>query len=195
MNKNLRLFARFFCIGLLTFGGGYSMLPMMQRELVEREKWATRDELLDYYAVAQCTPGIIAVNTATFVGAKVNRFFGALFATLGVVAPSLIIITAIAAVLEGFMDIKAVEYAFFGIRAAVGGLIVSSVYGIARESVKGWPAVVIASAVFAVSLFVKISPVIYALVAVALGIVIHLFKRRAEKKQSKHSQKEGGSDV
>ena len=93
----LDLFCAFFRIGLFTFGGGYAMLPLLQREIVEKKKWATEEEMLDYFAVGQCTPGVIAVNTATFVGFKEKKLSGAIFATLGIVSPSLVIITVIAA--------------------------------------------------------------------------------------------------
>ncbi|MBQ7866215.1 MAG: chromate transporter [Clostridia bacterium] len=99
------LFRAFFTIGALTFGGGYAMLPMLEREIVTKHSWATNEELLNYFAIGQCTPGIIAVNTATFVGYKVKGVIGGIVATLGVVAPSMVIITIIAMVLENFMDI------------------------------------------------------------------------------------------
>ena len=119
----LDLFCTFFRIGAFTFGGGYAMLPMLQREIVEKKKWAAEEDLLDYFAVGQCTPGVIAVNTATFVGYKKEGVAGGIMATLGVVAPSLVIITVIAAVLSNFAHIPAVRNAFAGIRVAVGLLI------------------------------------------------------------------------
>ena len=103
----LDLFCAFFRIGLFTFGGGYAMLPLLQREIVEKKKWATEEEMLDYFAVGQCTPGVIAVNTATFVGFKEKKLSGAIFATLGIVSPSLVIITVIAALLSNFAHIAA----------------------------------------------------------------------------------------
>ena len=115
----LDLFCAFFRIGLFTFGGGYAMLPLLQREIVEKKKWATEEEMLDYFAVGQCTPGVIAVNTATFVGFKEKKLSGAIFATLGIVSPSLVIITVIAALLSNFAHIAAVQNAFAGIRVAV----------------------------------------------------------------------------
>ena len=114
------LFFTFFKIGLFTFGGGYAMLPLLQREIVEKKKWATEEEMLDYFAVGQCTPGVIAVNTATFVGFKEKKLSGAVFATLGIVSPSLVIITIIAALLSNFAHIAAVQNAFAGIRVALG---------------------------------------------------------------------------
>ena len=92
MNQYLDLFLTFAKVGVMTFGGGYAMLPILQREVVERKGWATEEELMDYFAIGQCTPGIIAVNTATFIGQKLNGVFGGIFATLGFVFPSLVII-------------------------------------------------------------------------------------------------------
>ncbi|MDD3921386.1 MAG: chromate transporter, partial [Eubacteriales bacterium] len=129
------LFTSFFRIGLFTFGGGYAMLPMLQREVVEKRGWATEEELLNYFAVGQCTPGIIAVNTATFVGYKQKKTMGGVVATLGVVIPSIIIITAIAALLSNFAHIPAVQHAFSGIRIAVAALIVSAVIRLFRANV------------------------------------------------------------
>ncbi|MBP3925823.1 MAG: chromate transporter, partial [Clostridium sp.] len=116
MNKYLDLFLTFARIGGLTFGGGYAMLPMLQREVVEKRGWATEEELMDYYAIGQCTPGIIAVNTATFVGQSTAGTIGGIIATLGVVFPSLIIITLIAAFLQNFAQLPIVQNAFAGIR-------------------------------------------------------------------------------
>ena len=99
------LYRAFFMIGALTFGGGYAMLPMLEREIVSKHKWSTSEELLNYFAIGQCTPGVIAVNTATFVGYKQAGTLGGVFATLGVISPSLVIIVAIAMLLENFMDI------------------------------------------------------------------------------------------
>lgn len=136
MGELLNLFRTFFAIGGLTFGGGYAMLPMLQREVVEKHGWATEEELLNYFAIGQCTPGIIAVNTATFVGYKQRGVAGGIAATAGVVAPSLIIITFIAMLLQNFMDIAWVQHAFAGVRVAVCALIVQSVVKMAMKSVK-----------------------------------------------------------
>lgn len=165
-----RLFWRFLCIGATTFGGGYSMLPMMERELSDKEGWVTREELLDYFAVGQCTPGVIAVNTATFCGYKVAGVGGAFFATLGLVTPSLVIITAIAALLSGFSHITAVQYALYGIKIAVAGLIISAISGIAKSAVKDVLGIVIAVAVFACSIIFNVTPVVYVFGAAVIGI-------------------------
>ena len=139
MNRYLDLFLTFARIGVCTFGGGYAMLPILQRELVENKKWATEDQLADYYAVGQCTPGVIAVNTATFVGSSRAGVAGGVVATLGLVFPSIIIILAIAAFLQNFMDIPWVVHAFNGIRAGVVALILSSVLKLYKTSIVDWP--------------------------------------------------------
>ena len=139
MNIFLDLFLTFARIGVCTFGGGYAMLPILQRELVENKKWATEGELADYYAVGQCTPGIIAVNTATFVGRGQAGILGGIFATLGLVFPSIVIILVIAAFLQNFMDLQWVVHAFNGVRAGVTALILSSVIKLFKTSVIDWP--------------------------------------------------------
>ena len=127
MKELFDLFLAFERIGALTFGGGYAMLPMLQKEVVDKYHWATEDELMDYYAIGQCTPGIIAVNTATFIGYKRRGLIGAAFSTLGMVFPSLVIITVIAAFIQNFAHIEAVQHAFAGIRVAVCVLILTAV--------------------------------------------------------------------
>lgn len=139
MNKYLDLFLTFAKIGVCTFGGGYAMLPIMQRELVENKGWTTEDQLADYYAVGQCTPGVIAVNTATFVGSAKAGISGGIIATLGVVFPSIVIILVIAAFLSNFMHIQWVIHAFNGIRAGVVALILTSVIKLFKGAVKDWP--------------------------------------------------------
>lgn len=139
MNLYLDLFLTFARVGVCTFGGGYAMLPILQRELVENKKWATEDQLADYYAVGQCTPGVIAVNTATFVGSSRAGVAGGVVATLGLVFPSIVIILAIAAFLQNFMDIPWVVHAFNGIRAGVVALILSSVLKLYKTSIVDWP--------------------------------------------------------
>ena len=121
------LYAAFFRIGLLTFGGGYAMLPMLQSEIVEKRKWATEEEVLNYFAVGQCTPGIIAVNTATFIGYKQKKIPGGIVATLGVISPSILIILIIARVLDHYSANLWVAHAFAGVRVAVCALVLSSI--------------------------------------------------------------------
>ena len=127
MKELLELFLAFARIGGLTFGGGYAMLPMLQREVVENKGWATEAELMDYYAVGQCIPGVIAANTAVFVGNKVKGLAGAIAASFGVVSPSLVIIIAIAAFIQSFSELEIVQNAFAGIRIGVCVLILTAV--------------------------------------------------------------------
>ena len=147
MNQYLDLFVTFAKVGVCTFGGGYAMLPIMERELVDNKGWTTVDELADYYAVGQCTPGVIAVNTATFVGKKKAGVAGAVCGTLGLVFPSIVIILVIAAFLSNFMHIAWVGHAFNGVRAGVVALILSSVIKLFKSAVKDWPTRIIYAAV------------------------------------------------
>ena len=168
----LELFLTFAKIGALMFGGGMAMLPLLQRELVENKKWVTEEEIVDYYAIGQCTPGIIAVNTATFVGRKKAGIPGGIIATLGIVFPSLVIICVIAAFLKGFADAPAVKHAFAAIRVCVCVLILNAVIKLAKKSVTDIPAAVIFVLVILASLFLKVSPVIFVIISAALGIAI-----------------------
>ena len=135
MNIYFDLFWTFAKIGVCTFGGGYAMLPALQREVVEKRAWATEEELTDYFAIGQCTPGIIAVNTATFVGQKQKGTAGGVIATLGLVFPSIVIIMVIAAFLQNFAHLPAVVHAFNGVRACVCALILSSVLKLRRTTI------------------------------------------------------------
>ena len=166
------LYRSFFMIGLLTFGGGYAMLPMLEREVVEKHGWTTRDELLGYYAIGQCTPGIIAVNTATFVGFKQAKVLGGIAATAGVISPSLIIILLIAALLGQVSDLAVVQHAFAGIRPVVGALIVGSVLKLFRSNVKQWWQVLLCIAAFVVIAVLGQSPVWVILGTALLGLAI-----------------------
>lgn len=178
MKTLIDLFFTFCRIGGLTFGGGYAMLPIIQKEIVEEKKWATEEEVLDYYAVGQCTPGIIAVNTATFIGYKVHGIIGAIVATLGVVFPSLIIITIIAALLKNFANYSIVQHAFSGIRVVVIALIVSAILKLAKTSIKNSTTLIIAIIAFILVAFVNLSP-IYIVIAVAcIGLILKFIRGR-----------------
>ena len=135
MSELIKLFTTFFRIGLFTFGGGYAMLPMLEREIVEKNNWSTRADILDYFAISQCIPGIIAANTATIIGYTRRRAWGALFATVGVISPSIIIITIIAAALSNFMDYQPVMSAFAGVRAGVTALIFAAAINLFKSNV------------------------------------------------------------
>lgn len=178
MKTLIDLFFTFCRIGGLTFGGGYAMLPMIQKEIVEEKKWATEEEVLDYYAVGQCTPGIIAVNTATFIGYKVQGIIGAIVATLGVVFPSLIIITIIAALLKNFASYAIIQHAFSGIRVAVIALIISAILKLAKTSIKNYITLIIAILAFISVAFVNLSPIYIVVVAACVGLISKLIRGR-----------------
>ena len=139
----LDLFFTFAQVGVCTFGGGYAMLPLLQREVEEKRGWATEEQLADYYAIGQCTPGIIAVNTATFVGQSKKGIPGGIIATLGVAFPSVVIILAIAAFLQNFAELPIVIHAFAGVRACVCALILSSVLKLRKTTIVDVPTFVI----------------------------------------------------
>lgn len=174
MKLLLRLFLSFAKVGAMTFGGGYAMLPILQREIVEKKKWATEEELMDYFAIGQCTPGIIAVNTATFVGQKQKGFLGAVFATLGLVFPSLVIISLLAGVIEAFSHLVWVQNAFGGIRVCVCVLILNAVVKLYKKAVLDVPTFLIFLAVTVCSTLLSLSPVIYVLIAAGLGIALKM---------------------
>ena len=168
----LKLFAAFARVGVLTFGGGYAMIPMLEREIVDRHGWATSEELMDYYAVGQCTPGVIAVNTATFIGYKIAGNLGGVVATLGVVFPSFVIISVIAGIIQNFADIPAVKSAFAAIRVCVCVLIFNSVVKLWKGAVRDKAALVLCLLVFVLSVFFDISPVVFVLFCAAAGILL-----------------------
>lgn len=171
MKKLLNIYFAFFKIGAFTFGGGYAMLPIIQEEVVNKKKWATEDEVLDYYAIGQSTPGIIAINTATFIGYNEKGILGALAATFGLVSPSLIIITIIAKFFKNFQDLKVVQAAFGGIQVAVTALIAITVKNLFKQSVKDRSGIVLfAIAFIAVGIF-NISPIILVVLSAIFGIL------------------------
>ena len=172
MKELWKMFWAFARIGGLTFGGGYAMLPMLQKEVVEKNGWATEEELMDYYAIGQCTPGVIAVNTATFVGQKYRGLPGAIFCTLGVVFPSLVIITLIAAFLMNFAHLAVVQNAFAGVRVCVCVLIFNAVVKLWKKSVVDKKTLVIFLLVFAGSTLLDLSPVLWVLASGAAGLLI-----------------------
>ena len=171
MNKLLELFVTFAKVGVMTFGGGYAMIPILEREIVVNKHWATNDDLMDYYAVGQCTPGVIAVNTATFIGQKIAGIWGGIIATAGVVFPSLVIITIIAGILTRFATLPAVQNAFAGVRVCVCILVFNAVVKLWKSAVRDKVTLLIFLAVFLLSVFADISPVIFVLAASACGIV------------------------
>lgn len=159
-------------IGVMTFGGGMTMLPILQREVVDHKGWATEEELMDYYAIAQCTPGIIAVNTATFIGHKRKGTIGGILATLGVVTPSLIIITLLAEIIRQFSHLSVVENAFAGIQVCLCVLIFNAVMKLKKKAVIDKPTAVIYILVLLGSVFLKFSPIWFVLLAGLAGVLL-----------------------
>ena len=172
MKTLLQLFLAFARVGVMTFGGGYAMIPILEREIVDRHGWATSEELMDYYAVGQCTPGVIAVNTATFVGYSVAGVPGGIIATLGVVFPSLVIITVIAGILTNFADLPAVRSAFAAIRVCVCVLIFNAVVKLWKKAVPDKATLVLFLLVFLLSVFLDLSPIVFVVLCAVAGIVL-----------------------
>ena len=172
MNIYPDLFLTFAKVGVMTFGGGYAMLPILQREVVENKGWATEEELTDYFAIGQCTPGIIAVNTATFIGQKNKGVPGGIIATLGLVFPSLVIISLLAGVITAFSHLAWVNHAFGGIRVCVCVLILNAVVKLFKKAVIDVPTTIIFLVVALGSFFTPLSPVIFVLTAAAAGILL-----------------------
>ena len=181
MKIYMDLFYTFAKIGLFTFGGGYAMLPLIQKEVVDKKHWASENEILDYYAVGQCTPGIIAVNTATFIGYYKKGILGGIFATLGVIFPSIIIILVIANFLANFQDYPIVIHALAGIRIGVCVLILQAVIKLCKKGIQdhyGW-------IIFLISLFAstfKILPTIIIIISAAIcGVILKHFHMKEGK--------------
>ena len=171
MKELWELFAIFFKMGSFTFGGGYAMLPIIQEEIVNKRKWATDEEILDYYAIGQSTPGIIAVNTATFIGYNQKGIIGGIVATLGIVSPSIILITIIATFFTNFQDYVLVQHAFGGIRVVVAALIFNTVLKMYKDSVKDWVGILLFIASFLLLTFLDITPIIVIITSAIIGII------------------------
>lgn len=169
MKELLDMYFTFFRIGAVTFGGGYAMLPILQREIVENKHWAKEEELTDYYAIGQCTPGIIAVNVATFIGQKYRGILGGIVTTLGVVSPSLVIISLIAAVINNFAEVVWVQNALGGIRVCVCVFILNAVLKLWKSAVKDKAALVLYFLVLAATIFFDLSPVLCVVIAGVAG--------------------------
>ncbi len=176
MKMLFELFYTFAKIGLFTFGGGYAMLPLLERTLVRDKKWVSSEDLMDYYAVAQCTPGVIAVNTATFVGIKKKGTIGGIMATLGVIFPSIIIITIIALFINHFSEYEVVKHAFLGIRIAVCALVTVSVISLVKKAAIDIATIVIFIAVFILGTVLGVSPIILIIAAGISGVIIKSIK-------------------
>jgi len=172
MKVLLQLYTAWFKMGLFTFGGGYAMLPIIQREVIEKYHWATEDEIMDYYAIGQCTPGVIAVNTATFVGYYQKGVLGGIAATLGVVSPSVIIIGLIASLISNFAELTIVQHALKGINVAVCMLMIQAISGLWKKSIKNIAAFCIFALALLLSLFTGLSTVWLVILSGVLGILL-----------------------
>ena len=176
-----KIFSTFFKIGAFTFGGGYAMIPLIQKEAVEKNKWVTDDDILEIIAIAESTPGPIAINSATFVGYRACGVLGSALATLGVVLPSFVIILAISFVLKQFQDLRAIQYAFQGIRAGVLALLFKALWGMYKKSPKGWVSYVVMSGAFLATAFLEVN-VLYVIIGCAVfGLVTSLAADRRAK--------------
>ena len=184
------LFITFFKIGAVTFGGGYAMLPFLERELVQKKNWSTSEDLLDYYAISQVTPGVIAVNVSTFVGFKKSGVLGAIFATLGMVTPSLIIISVIAVFIQNFEHIVWVQKALAGINVAVAALLTYAVVNFAKKTIKKWWHALFYLCSFCLMYFLKVNTVIIVVSAAILGVLIAWLSGGLKKVEMVDSKKE-----
>lgn len=177
-----QVFLTFLKIGGFTFGGGYAMIPLIQKETVQNHKWITDEDILDIVAIAESTPGPIAINAATFVGFRIGKFLGAVCATLGVVLPSFVIILAISYVLEEFQSVLAVQYAFWGIRAGVLALITKALWSMYRQSPKGWVAYVVMGFSFLAVAFLHLNVFLVIVICASFGLIMATAAQRREKK-------------
>jgi len=178
MNELIELFLVFAKIGSLTFGGGLSMLPLLKHEIVEKHQWTTEDEIMDFYAIGQCTPGIIAVNTATFIGYKRKGIAGGIIATLGIITPSILIILVVASVLKTIMDQRYVKAALDGIQAAVCALLLNVILTLYKRSVRSFFCFLMFAAAFVLTFFFDLSSI---WVVVGAGLIGLIAGRRKER--------------
>lgn len=179
--KNLLdLFFVFFKIGAFTFGGGLAMLPILEKDLVDKLKWSTREELMDFYAISQSTPGIVAVNVATFIGYKRCGIIGGIIGTLGVVTPSIIIITLIALFLQNFMDISWVQKAMAGINVAVAALLTKAVWTFAQKGVKNLLGFILFIVAFLLMAFLNVNTIFIIIGSALVGIISFVLASKKE---------------
>lgn len=176
-----QVFLSFFKIGAFTFGGGYAMIPLIQNEAVEKRHWVTDEDILEVVAIAESTPGPIAINSATFVGYKAAGILGSVCATLGVVLPSFIIILILSFVLRQFQEVQAVQYAFQGIRAGVLALLIKALWTMYKKSPKGWPAYVVMGGSFILTAIFDVNVLFVIIGCAVFGVVTSLYLERRGK--------------
>ena len=177
-----QIFAAFFKIGAFTFGGGYAMIPLIQKEAVEKHGWVSDDDILEILAIAESTPGPIAINSATFIGYRAAGVLGSMLATLGVVLPSFVIILALSFVLREFQELEAVRYAFAGIRAGVLALLCKSLWTLYKKSPKGWPAYVVMAGSFILTAFFDVNVLFVIIGCAVFGLISSGYLKRREEK-------------
>ena len=178
----LELYAAFFRTGLFTFGGGLAMMPMLQKEIIEKKHWLTDEDLIDYYAIGQSTPGIIAVNVATFVGYRQAGVLGGIIATLGIISPSIIIITILAGTINSISEYPKVQAALKGINVAVAALLTTVIIKFAKKTIKNVWNVLFMLAAFALIFFLKVPSFIIILAAIGIGCLnVVRLKKKAER--------------
>jgi len=184
----LQIYLKFFKIGAVTFGGGYAMLPILRREIVDKEKWHSEEEIMDFYALGQSMPGIIAVNVGGFIGYKRKKEAGAVAAALGVVSPCLVIITIIAACLANFQDNVYVRHALSAVSVCVCALIADSVMSMWKKGVKDVFGLVLFAVMLAAMTFTKANPVLLVILSAISGILCKSAKERADNKDGGNRQ-------
>ena len=186
MKEYLEIFLAFIKLGCITFGGGYAIVPVVERELIKKRGWVTMDEVIEYYTIAQITPGLIAVNLSTFVGCKRKGPLGGVLATVGFVLPGITFIAAVALLISNFAELDVVKHAFAGIRIAVGALILDTVLKLMKGVFKDKIAIAIYIIVFVISVFPGVfipeflrSPVFLVPVAGLVGLIVYRQKKSA----------------
>jgi chromate transporter len=193
MKGFLELYWTFFRIGGLTFGGGYAILPILERELINKKGWTTMDEVMDYYTIAQVTPGIIAVNISTFIGYKLKGILGGIVSTLAFVTPSFIIITLIAVFLSNYQDLPLVQHAFGGIRVAVGALVLDTAIKMIRGFYRDFKALILFAIALGLSVIFSPSPVFVVTGAGIAGFI--LYRGRGDGPKAAQGPEKGGGET
>lgn len=177
-HRHLELFLSFLKIGAFTFGGGYAMMPIMHKEVVEKKQWANDEDITKILVISESTPGVLAVNSATFIGYKIGGFWGSVVATLGVVLPSFIVISILSLFIVEFKQLTYVHAMFLGIRAGVSILILNAVFKLSKKMAKNWFSFLIAGTVMIVSMFTSFSVILLLLIAALLGIFYGAFQAK-----------------
>ena len=176
----MEIFLIFFKMSAVTFGGGYAMLPILQREVVEKRNWMTHEQIIDYYAVSQGLPGIIAINVSVFIGKERRGFWGGLTGALGMVSPCLIIISLIAAFLSNFQDLPVVRHAFAGVTICVAALIFDAVLGLWKKAVVNIFGMIVFVLNFGALLYFEVSPIVLVVLSAVTGILYYKSKKRGD---------------